>query len=48
MLFLAVFLGFIAENIRENTVENKRGRRVYPFLCGRSQKRHSAVHLSFV
>ena len=25
MLFLAVFLGFIAENIRENSVEHKRG-----------------------
>jgi hypothetical protein len=44
MLFLAVFLGFIAENIRENTVEHRRAKEMAVLLFDDLKKDTAEVH----
>ncbi len=45
MLFLAVFLGFVAENIREHIAEKERGKSIYTKCVGRSESRHSYLQM---
>jgi hypothetical protein len=43
MLFLAVFCGFLAENIREHNVGEEKRTTIYPVILRRSEEGHHSM-----